>query len=78
MPQQAAAITVAGGGMAGQLARLGISFGAGSLFLHYSRGAESEADLVGARIMYLAGYNPAALGVFFHKLEAEQGGSQGL
>src|ERR1051326_6996036 len=41
---------VLGNGAGGQLARLGIQFGAGSIFLKYSRDAESEADRVGAKI----------------------------
>jgi predicted Zn-dependent protease len=48
--------------------------GAGGLFLHYSRSAESEADHVGALLMYMAGYNPQALADFFRKLE-HQGGA---
>ena len=43
---------------AGQLAQLGASIGAQSLFLKYSRDAEREADLLGSQIMYDAGYNP--------------------
>jgi len=59
-----------------QLARLGLSFGAGSVFLKYSRDAEREADLLGAQIMYDAGYNPYSMAEFFAKLEQE-GGSRG-
>jgi predicted Zn-dependent protease len=46
------------------------------LFLKYSRDAESEADLVGAQIMYDAGYNPYSMVEFFNLLEKE-GGSGG-
>ncbi len=71
---------VVGNGMVGQLARLGIQFGAGSVFLKYSRDAESEADRVGAKLMYEAGYDPRAMAQFFEKLEAEDknGGPQFL
>ena len=62
-----------GGGMVGQLAQLGIGFGVGSLFMKYSRDAEREADLVGADILYDAGYNPQGMVTFFRKLEAESG-----
>ncbi|HUS19725.1 MAG TPA: M48 family metallopeptidase [Terriglobales bacterium] len=62
-----------GGGMAGQLAQLGIGFGVGSLFMKYSRDAEREADLVGADILYDAGYNPQGMVTFFRKLEGETG-----
>ena len=66
-----------GQGMGGQLARLGLSFGVGSIFLKYSRDAESEADRVGAKIMYEAGYDPHAMAAFFENLKAEGGGSGG-
>jgi predicted Zn-dependent protease len=62
-----------GNGIGGQLARMGIQFGAGSVFLKYSRDAESEADRVGAKIMYEAGYDPRAMAQFFEKLEGETG-----
>lgn len=60
-----------GGGIGGQLARLGVSFGVGSYFMKNSRQAESEADLMGADIMYDTGYDPHQLVVFFKKLEAQ-------
>jgi len=60
----------------GQLAQLGASIGAQSLFLKYSRDAEREADLLGSQIMYDAGYNPYEMAEFFAKLEKE-GGSGG-
>ena len=50
-----------GGGVAGSLARLGIQVGAGTLMMKYSRDDESQADAVGAIIMYKAGYDPKAL-----------------
>ncbi|HEV8524129.1 MAG TPA: M48 family metallopeptidase [Terriglobales bacterium] len=68
--------SILGGGVGGQLARLGISFGLGSVFLKYSRDAEREADLVGAKILYEAGYDPHAMVSFFEKLQKE-GGSRG-
>jgi Zn-dependent protease with chaperone function len=61
-------------GMLGQLAQAGVQFGAQGLVLHYSRDDESQADAVGAIIMYKAGYNPQALADFFQKL-ATQGGA---
>ncbi|HWR17471.1 MAG TPA: M48 family metallopeptidase [Terriglobales bacterium] len=63
-----------GNGVMGQVARLGLSFGVGSVFLKYSRSAESQADAVGARILYNAGYNPVEMANFFRKLEQESGG----
>ncbi len=65
-----------GGGIMGQLAQLGISFGVGSMFMKYSRDAESQADDVGARILYQAGYNPVEMANFFQKLEST-GGARG-
>ncbi len=55
---------------------MGIQFGAGTLLLKYSREAESEADSVGAVIMYKAEYNPVELANFFEVL-AKQGGGNG-
>jgi hypothetical protein len=63
-----------GGGAAGNLARLGIQLGAGTLMMKYSRGDEAQADAVGAIILYKAGYNPRALADFFEKLERQGGG----
>ena len=64
---------LAGGSMLGQLAQLGIGLGANSVMLKFSRNAERDADLLGARIMSTAGYNPIEMGKFFEKLEAEGG-----
>jgi predicted Zn-dependent protease len=57
----------------GQIAQLGASFGAQSLFLKYSRDAEREADLLGSQIMYDSGYDPYSMVEFFTKLEKEGG-----
>jgi Zn-dependent protease with chaperone function len=62
------------GGTAGNLARLGIQIGAGTMFMKYSRADEAQADAVGAIIMYKAGYNPRAMAEFFQKLEKQGGG----
>src|SRR5215469_6110957 len=45
------------GGVAGQLGQIGIQMGEQGLMLKYSRGDESQADAVGAIILYKAGYN---------------------
>jgi len=63
------------GGAVGSLAQMGMSITAGSVFMKYSRDAETEADMVGAQIMYDAGYDPQAIVSFFSKLKA-QGGSR--
>ncbi len=65
------------GGAAGQIAQMGIGFGAQSLLLKNSRDAETEADLLGTRMMNRAGYNPIEMARFFEKLEAEMQASGG-
>jgi Zn-dependent protease with chaperone function len=61
------------GGAAGDLAQMGIQFGAGTLLMKYSRGDEAQADAVGAIIMYKAGYDPRAMAEFFQKIEKLSG-----
>jgi hypothetical protein len=63
------------GGLVGQLGRMGIQMGAQGLMLKYSRTDESQADAVGAIILYKAGYNPQAMGDFFKTLESESTGA---
>lgn len=63
------------GNTAGNIARLGIQIGAGTVFMKYSRNDEAEADAVGAIIMYGAGFNPKAMAEFFQKLEQQGGGT---
>jgi hypothetical protein len=67
---------VVGDSLLGQLAQIGIGIGANSILLKYSRDAERDADLLGARIMAKAGFDPIQMAVFFEKLEAN-GGSRG-
>lgn len=61
------------GGAAGDLAQMGIQFGAGTLLMKYSRGDEAQADAVGAIIMYKASYDPRAMAEFFQKIEQLSG-----
>lgn len=61
------------GGMMGSLAQLGIGLGANSVLMKFSRAAETDSDLFGARLVHKAGYNPVELARFFEKLEAESG-----
>jgi len=56
-------------------AEMGISFGVGSYFLKNSRQSESEADLLGADVLYDSGYEPRQMAVFFEKLEKQMGSS---
>ena len=64
--------TILAGPTVGQLAQLPI----GAYFLKFSREYETEADLLGARIMADAGYDPRDLANMFRTIEA-QGGSGG-
>lgn len=64
---------LSGGGLAGELANLGIAFGINSVFLKFSRGAERQADDLGAQIMYDAGYDPRAMAQFFEVIQKESG-----
>ena len=56
-----------GGFAARQAASLAIPMG----FLKFSRGAEDEADVLGAQYMWASGYDPHALASFFEKLQAK-------
>ncbi len=53
------------GNIASQLAQLGLGLGVDSLLLKNSRSAETQADEVGAYILYQAGYDPHAMAQFF-------------
>jgi Zn-dependent protease with chaperone function len=65
---------VAGRGAGGALAQLGAQIGGGMILLKYSRTDESQADAVGARLMYDTGYDPHQMALFFEKLKAAGGG----
>jgi Zn-dependent protease with chaperone function len=58
----------------GVLTQLGLSFGLNSLFLKYSRDAESQADLIGTQILHDSGYDPRGMVEFFEKIQAESKG----
>ena len=47
----------------------------GSVLLHNSRGAETQADVMGTQVLYDSGYDPRAMAAFFENLNAtaEQG-----
>src|SRR5215467_12206063 len=57
----------------GNLGRMGIQIGAGTMLMKYSRKDEAQADSVGAIIMYRAGYNPQAMADFFETLQKKYG-----
>src|SRR2546429_7756011 len=65
--------TIFGGPGLGQLAQLPIAVP----FLRFSREYETEADLLGARIMANAGYDPRDLANMFRTIEAQGGGGGG-
>jgi predicted Zn-dependent protease len=58
-----------GRGLGGNLARLGIGFGLNSLFLRYSRKAETQSDVGAVQLMSRAGYNPSGLSSFLSRLK---------
>ena len=62
------------GGMVGMLGNMGIQMGSQGLMMKYSRNDESQADAVGAIILYKAGYNPQGMADFFQTM-GSQGGS---
>ena len=66
--------TILGGPGLGQLAQAPF----GVYFLRYSREYETEADLLGARIMANAGYDPRDLANMFRTIEAQGGGGGGF
>ena len=61
------------------LAQLGGGFAANSLFLKYSRNAETQADVLGAQILYDSGYDPRALVQFLDRIQSRsRGGSSSV
>ena len=59
---------------AGDVTNAAVALGLNPIFLHNSREAEKQADLLGAQIVYDSGqWNPAGLARFFEKLEHEPG-----
>ena len=77
LPAVLAAQMAGNSSMMGQLAQLGIGLGANSVFLKFSRSAESQADLMGSHLMAEAGYYPMEMARFFTKLSAQGGGARG-
>ncbi len=64
---------ILGGGTGAQIGQM---IAAGS-FLRYSRDYETQADILGARIMADAGYDPRDLANMFRTIAGEGGGSRG-
>src|SRR5258708_7499849 len=65
--------TIFGGPGLGQAAQASVAVP----FLRFSREYETEADLLGARIMAKAGYDPRDLANMFRTIEAQGGGGGG-
>jgi hypothetical protein len=64
------------GGTAGSILSTGSQITAGAWITKYSRGYESQADILGAQMLARAGYDPREMANMFETLEAE-GGSRG-
>ncbi len=62
---------ILGNGSLGSIIGAVGGLGLNTLFLKYSRDAETKADIVGAQIMARAGYNPLDLARFFETLQRE-------
>ncbi|MEO6393236.1 MAG: M48 family metallopeptidase [Pyrinomonadaceae bacterium] len=66
---------IAGSILVGPQVGQAVQSGVGLYFLKFSREYEKEADLLGARIMADAGYDPMDLANMFRTIEAQGGGS---
>jgi predicted Zn-dependent protease len=60
------------GGMAGYAIYQGAGLAVPLGFLKFSRGFESEADMLGLEYIYKAGYDPTAFVDFFEKVESQE------
>ena len=67
----AAGVVGKGEGLVGTAINTGGALGVGGILSKYSRDAERDADLNGARMLAAAGYNPIEMAQFFEKLEKE-------
>ncbi|HYT66103.1 MAG TPA: M48 family metallopeptidase [Vicinamibacterales bacterium] len=61
------------GGRTGAVVAQGSQFGIGTYFMKFSREYEKQADLLGARIMAAAGYDPRDMANVFKTIEQESG-----
>lgn len=75
---QLGAAILLGNGALGTMATQGIGVVTGLSFLRMSRDYEKQADLLGAGILYDAGYDPRGLPQFFETIQAKygEGGAQ--
>src|SRR5436190_9191365 len=63
---------IIGGGL-GQVVSQGTQFGLGAAFLRFGREYERQADIQGAQIMALAGYDPHEMANMFKTIEKQSG-----
>ena len=61
------------GGTAGSIIAQGSEFGLGTYFMKFSREYEKQADLLGARILARAGWDPKEMAEVFKAIEKEGG-----
>jgi predicted Zn-dependent protease len=59
------------GGIAGTILQNTAGLTQALAFFNFSRGAESEADMLGVEYMYAAGYDPTAMSTMFEKLASK-------
>jgi predicted Zn-dependent protease len=64
------------GGIGGYIVQQVASIAVPLTFLKFSRGAEKEADRLGAQYMWASGYDPTALVSFFEKLQSKEKGNK--
>ncbi|MGB7728627.1 MAG: M48 family metallopeptidase [Candidatus Acidiferrum sp.] len=64
------------GGAAGAAAAGAGQLTFGSVLLHNSRGAETQADVMGTQVLYDAGFDPRAMAAFFENLNASSAGGK--
>jgi beta-barrel assembly-enhancing protease len=64
------------GGIGGYIVQQVANIAVPLTFLKFSRGAEKEADRLGAQYMWASGYDPNALATFFEKLQSKEKGKQ--
>jgi len=69
----ASAVLGSRGGIVGQVGQMGIQMGAQGLMMKYSRSDESQADAVGAMMLYKAGFNPQGMVDFFQTMGSQSG-----
>lgn len=59
------------GGIAGSILQNTAGLSQALAFFSFSRGAESEADVLGVQYLYAAGYDPTAMSTMFEKLASK-------